>query len=133
MQVADIIFIRNDKVLLVQQRKEIAKGLWSYPGGVVENGETIEQAVIREVSEELGVELVNPLLLKSYEITTPRGELTINTFTGELNGSIALKEDELSAYEWFSLDELESMKDVLRSPIVLEQAQDAFHQVSNES
>lgn len=126
MEVADVVFIENDKVLLVQQRKEIAKGLWSFPGGALEEGETSKQAVVREVKEELGVHLADPLFLKSYKITTPRGELLIDTFMGELKGDIVLKEDELMAYQWFSLTELEQ-NDALRAEIVIEQARDALN------
>lgn len=126
MQVADVVFVNNDKVLLVQQRKEVAKGLWSYPGGAIEDGETPVQAVIREVEEELGMTLVNPLFLKSYKIITSRSELIINTFTGELKGDIVLKEDELMAYKWFSLSELESESD-LRGKVAVEQARDALN------
>ncbi len=125
MKVADVVFIENDKVLLVQQRKEIAKGLWSFPGGAVEEGETSKQAVVREVKEELGARLANPLFLKSYRIITPRGELIIDTFMGELKGDIVLKRDELMAYQWFSLTELEH-NGALRAKIVIEQARDAL-------
>ncbi len=125
-QVADVVVVKESKVLLVQQRKEAAHGLWSYPGGGVEVGETLEDAVVREVTEELGAKLVNYRLYKKYVITTQRGELTINTFIGELDGDIRLKEDELIAFGWFELQQIEKMKDELRSAIVLEQAKDVL-------
>lgn len=125
-QVADVVIVKESKVLLVQQRKEAAHGLWSYPGGGVEDGETLEEAIVREVKEELGSELVNYKLYKTYVITTPRGELTINTFIGELIGDIMLKEDELIAYGWFDLQQIEEMENELRSAIVLEQAKDVL-------
>jgi len=127
MQVADVVFVNDDKVLLVQQRKKIAAGLWSYPGGAVENGETIEQAAIREVNEELGVEFIKPIFIKTYTIMTPRGELIINTFTGKFIGKIKLKEDELMLYKWFSLAELRKSTE-LRGTIVIKQAEDALNQ-----
>ncbi|MDQ5913655.1 MAG: 8-oxo-dGTP diphosphatase [Patescibacteria group bacterium] len=126
MKVADVVFIENNKVLLVQQRKEIAKGLWSFPGGAVEEGETSKQAVVREVKEELGALLAHPLFLKSYKIITPRGDLIIDTFMGELKGDIVLKEDELMAYQWFSLTELEN-NSTLRAEVVIKQARDALN------
>lgn len=125
-QVADVVVVKESKVLLVQQRKEAAHGLWSYPGGGVENGETLEDTVVREVSEELGSKLVNYKFYKKYVITTQRGELTINTFIGELDGDIRLKEDELITYGWFELQQIEEMKDKLRSDIVYEQAKDVL-------
>lgn len=125
-QVADVVVVRDSKVLLVQQRKESAHGLWSYPGGGVEDGETLEEAIVREVREELGSELINYKLYKKYVITTQRGELTINTFIGELDGDIKLKMDELISFGWFDLQQIEEMKDELRSAIVLEQAKDVL-------
>lgn len=125
-QVADVVVVSDCKVLLVQQRKKSAYGLWSYPGGGVEDGETLEDTVVREVSEELGSKLVNYKFYKKYVITTQRGELTINTFTGELDGDIRLKEDELITYGWFELQQIEEMKDKLRSDIVYEQAKDVL-------
>jgi 8-oxo-dGTP diphosphatase len=54
--VAAIIF-RNEKVLLIQRGKEPAYGKWSLPGGLVEVGETLKDAVQREVREEVGLDV----------------------------------------------------------------------------
>lgn len=126
-QVADVVFIKNNSVLLVQQRKESAHGLWSYPGGHVEDGETLEQAAIREVKEELSADLISPKFMKTYTVETLRGALDINTFTGELSGEITLKDDELMTYKWFTLKELEKSKGTLRGSCVIDQARDALN------
>ena len=47
--------IRGGKVLLIQRGKEPLKGRWVIPGGTVELGETLEDAVAREVREETGI------------------------------------------------------------------------------
>ena len=49
------VVVREGKVLLVQRGKEPLKGRWVIPGGTVELGETLEQAVAREVLEETGI------------------------------------------------------------------------------
>ena len=129
-QVADVVFVNNSKVLLVQQRKASAHGLWSFPGGRLEQGETPMQAAAREVREEIGVELVNARLLKVLSITTPRGPLGIRVYTGEYSGTIQLNSSELMAYKWFSIDELEDMKLSLRgSDYIIEQAKGVLSQV----
>lgn len=54
------IVIREGKILLVRRRNEPGRGKWSIPGGLVELGETLEQAVIREVKEETSLDVENP-------------------------------------------------------------------------
>jgi len=49
------IILGEDSVLLVRRGHEPAKGLWSLPGGSVEPGETVREAVTREVLEETGL------------------------------------------------------------------------------
>jgi mutator protein MutT len=54
------VVVHEGRVLLVRRGKEPLRGRWVVPGGAVEPGETLEQAVIREVREETGI-LVRPL------------------------------------------------------------------------
>jgi 8-oxo-dGTP diphosphatase len=49
------IIFRGDHVLLVQRGKEPSYGKWSVPGGLVEVGESLREAVMREVQEEVGL------------------------------------------------------------------------------
>jgi len=73
------VVLRDDgAVLLIQRGRAPAIGSWTFPGGKVEPGETLEQAVVREVLEETGlrvrpVAVVETLLLEregySYRIT----------------------------------------------------------------
>lgn len=57
------VVLREGAILLEQRGKPPAEGTWSIPGGLVELGETAEGAVVREVREETGLEVVvGPLL-----------------------------------------------------------------------
>jgi 8-oxo-dGTP diphosphatase len=52
------VVLRGDELLLVERGRGAAVGQWSVPGGRVEAGETLAQAVVREVREETGLEVV---------------------------------------------------------------------------
>ena len=52
-----IVVVKNSSVLLVRRGQEPSKGLWSVPGGLVELGETIEEAARREIAEETGISI----------------------------------------------------------------------------
>ena len=51
------VVIENDRVALIRRGRPPAYGKWSLPGGAVELGETVEKAVVREVREEIGLEV----------------------------------------------------------------------------
>lgn len=58
--VGGIVFREDGAILLVERAKEPARGRWTIPGGLVEAGETLEMAVVREVREETGL-MVEPV------------------------------------------------------------------------
>lgn len=57
------IIIDRDLILLEKRKNSPGEGKWSIPGGLVDLGETAERAVIREVKEETGLEVVKPRLI----------------------------------------------------------------------
>lgn len=62
---------RGDDVLLIRRARAPFEGQWSIPGGKVEYGETLEDAVVREVREETGVEITLTGLIGVYESIEP--------------------------------------------------------------
>lgn len=127
IRVADLALVDNGKLLLVQQRKAIAYGLWSLPGGQLEEGETPEQALHREIQEELGVKLTDVKPFKTYRFQIDGHQIELNTFTGKLEGKIILNDEELMAYGWFSPDSLITKQLKLRAPAIrTQQARDAL-------
>ncbi len=71
------VIIRGTKVLLVQRGNEPNRGRWSIPGGVVELGETLSQAVEREVREECGLEVQAQDVLSTFDLIQrdPQGRI----------------------------------------------------------
>jgi 8-oxo-dGTP diphosphatase len=57
------VILDGDKILLEKRKNAPSKGKWSVPGGLVELGEDVEQAVIREVKEETGLDVYEPRLV----------------------------------------------------------------------
>lgn len=61
------VVCRGDEVLLIQRGNPPRRGDWSLPGGAVELGETLREAVTREVGEECGIEITITELLDTFE------------------------------------------------------------------
>jgi mutator protein MutT len=61
------LIIDRDRILLVQRGKQPLKGWWSLPGGVVETGEHLTEAIKREVREETGLEVEPQLVVEIFE------------------------------------------------------------------
>lgn len=59
--------IEKDHVLLVRRNREPMLGEWSVPGGAVETGETLEEAIVREVREETGLTVTPTAMLKTFD------------------------------------------------------------------
>lgn len=58
-----IVIVKDQKIVLIKRGNEPGKGKWSIPGGLVELGEHIDQAVIREAKEETCLDVTNPRLV----------------------------------------------------------------------
>jgi 8-oxo-dGTP diphosphatase len=104
--------LRAGKILLVRRARPPAQGLFSLPGGVVEIGETLAQAVIREVREETSL-AIEPVGLAGFRETIGRDpdgrverHFVILPFAARwLAGEVALNE-ELSEARWLHPAEL---------------------------
>ena len=82
----DAIVERDDKLLLVKRKKDPFKGSLSFPGGKVDIGEKVEDAVKRELREEtsLEIELTDILGVYSDPARDPRGHRISVTFIARI-------------------------------------------------
>ena len=87
------ILIEGEKLLLVKQK--VANRNWSLPGGRVENGETLEEAMIREMREETGLEVnIQKLLYVCDKPDTRPSLLHITFLLKRIEGEIMLPSNE---------------------------------------
>lgn len=106
-----VLIHRGDEVLLVKARN-FRRDFYGLVAGFVETGETLEEAVHREVSEETGLTIDNVQYFASQPWPYPRG-LMVGFNARYVSGSLHLQEEELKTAAWFSRDNLPTIPEKL--------------------
>lgn len=118
--VAGVVIKQAGKYLLVQENSPEVRvhGKWNFPAGKVDEGETIEQAAVREAKEEAGyeVELIRKLDIFQVSAQTPPKHAFEAKIIG---GDLAWPEDEILDAKWFTYQEIKDMEDKLRSEWIM--------------
>lgn len=106
--VAAIIHDENGRIFATQRGYGDYKDWWEFPGGKMEAGETPEEALKREIWEELETRIVVERLVETVEWDYPQFHLTMHCYLCHVeSGHLELKEHE--AAKWLRKDELESV------------------------
>ena len=93
---------------------------WEFPGGKMEDGETPEEALKREIWEELETRIVVERLVQTVEWDYPKFHLTMHCFWCHVeSGSLTLKEHE--AARWLTKEQLDSVEWLPADKVVVEQ------------
>ena len=107
--VAAIIHDDEGRIFATQRGYGDFKDYWEFPGGKMETGETPEEALKREIWEELETRIVVERLVKTVEWDYPQFHLTLHCYWCQVeSGHLELKEHE--AARWLANEELESVE-----------------------
>lgn len=108
IEVVAAIMIHNAQIFATQRGYGEFKDGWEFPGGKMEPGETPQQALVREIKEELDTEIEVGDLLETVEYDYPKFHLTMHCFLCTIrSGDLVLKEHE--AAKWLTKEELDSV------------------------
>jgi ADP-ribose pyrophosphatase YjhB (NUDIX family) len=108
------VIVDKGKIALIKRGNEPSKGKWTVPGGLVELGESLEEAVIRETQEETCLEVINPRLIDavSYVELDAQGivkyHYIILDYLVEVKGGTIKAASDAEELQWVPFDEVES-------------------------
>ena len=119
IEVVAAIIIKGGKVFATQRGYGQWRGWWEFPGGKIEGGECLQEALVREIREELDAEIEVKELLETVEWDYPDFHLTMHCFLCSLlSDSFHLNEHEAAA--WLTPDTLQSVRWLPADDILLD-------------
>ena len=108
IKVVAAVIKRNNKIFVTQRGYGEFKDGWEFPGGKVEKGETKEEALIREIKEELDTVIKVDSYLDTIEYDYPDFHLSMDCFVCSIvEGHLVLKEHEDS--KWIKKEEIDTL------------------------
>jgi 8-oxo-dGTP diphosphatase len=104
------ILTAGGRILLIRRGHEPEAGRWSLPGGRIEPGETDQQALVREVREETGLEVIPGPLVGEVDRPVPGGRvLVIRDYAATVTGGTLAAGDDADDARWFRVRELDRL------------------------
>lgn len=109
IRVVAAVIRSEDKIFATARGYGEFKGQWEFPGGKIEQGETPEEALVREIKEELEIEIKVGEIIHTIEYDYPMFHLSMDCFWGEIiKGDLILKEAEDA--RWLTMDQIYDVK-----------------------
>lgn len=125
IEVVAAIIVRDRRIFATQRGYGEWKDWWEFPGGKIEHGETPEDALKREIREELATEIEVDELLTTVEYDYPKFHLTMHCYLCTIiSGDLSLLEHEDA--RWLAIDELDSVKWLPADKDVIEKLSTTF-------
>jgi len=109
IEVVAAIIRKGDKVFATQRGYGEWKDWWEFPGGKIEQGESPEEALCREIREELSAEISVERFVCTVEYDYPKFHLTMHCYLCSLQTE-ALHLNEHEAARWLGMNELDSVR-----------------------
>ncbi len=120
IEVVAAIICDGDKFFATQRGYGEWKDWWEFPGGKIEAGETAEEALQREIREELATEIAIDKLITTVDYDYPKFHLTMHCFLCHVQcGHLTLLEHESA--RWLKREEFNSVKWLPADEVVIEQ------------
>ena len=110
IEVVAAIIIKNGKIFACQRGYGEWKDWWEFPGGKIESGETPEDALMREIREELSIEISIDRHLTTVDYDYPNFHLTMHCYLCYLKDDVQPHLLEHEAARWLGRSELEEVK-----------------------
>ena len=119
IKVVAAMIIHGDQIFATQRGYGEFKDGWEFPGGKIEPGETPQEALVREIREELDVEIVVKDFLETVEYDYPGFHLSMDCFFCTIkSGEMVLKEHE--AAKWLTAETLDSVNWLPADQVLIE-------------
>lgn len=132
IEVAAAIIHNGSQILATQRGYGDYKGSWEFPGGKLQDGESAQEAIVREIQEELRVRIQPEKLLTTVEYDYETFHLTMHCFVASiLSGEIQLVEHE--AMKWLSVEELDSVAWLPADVEVVHKIKQHINEISHSS
>jgi lipopolysaccharide heptosyltransferase III len=115
IKAANAIIKDKDKFLVIKRKDEqIHSGKWMFPGGILEEGETFEEALKREIKEEVGLEIKEIVKeISNYKYPRPDNKITLGkSYLVSIDNDKVTINEEIEDYKWVTLEEFEQLDSV---------------------
>ena len=120
------ILERDARFLMVQRSAHVSlPGAWCFPGGHIEPAETPRRAIVRELAEELGIEVRPTRRLGAVRVLNSSYVLVVWR-VAHLSGEFRLAEKEVAAMRWIPIDEIATIEPGMASNALVVQMLKGF-------